>query len=259
MKNVFGNRAAVVALAGLLAIAPVAMASNSPAGANDAAVQAQLAQKLQQKSEFKNVQSTVKNGTVTLTGSVETYKQKLDAEKLARKSDKQVGNVRDLVEVSSNVPDAQLRKKLANSLAYDRVGYADVPFNVVTLNVNDGVVTLGGAMATYPAYDDALSLAANTKGVKQVVNNMKVLPTSGMDDSLRWRLFRAIYGDNVLSKYGSDPTKPIRIVVDNGHIALYGQVQSQAEVNIAGIRANGVFGGFSVENHLTTDATDVVK
>jgi osmotically-inducible protein OsmY len=259
MKSLFGNRAAAVALAGLLAIAPVAVASNSPAGVNDAAIQAQLAQKLQQKSEFKNVQSAVENGTVTLNGSVETYKQKLDAEKLARKSGKQVGNVRDLIEVSSNVPDAQLRKKLANSLAYDRVGYGDVPFSALTLDVTNGVVTLGGPMADYPTYNDALSLAANTKGVKQVVNNMKVLPVSGMDDNLRWRLFRAIYGDNVLSKYGSDPTKPIRIVVDNGHIALYGQVQSQAEVNIAGIRANGVFGGFSVENHLTTGATDVVK
>jgi osmotically-inducible protein OsmY len=63
----------------------------------------------------------------------------------------------------------------------------------------------------------------------------------------------------VLSRYGSDPTKPIRIVVENGHIALYGKVDRQADVNIAGIRASGVFGGFSVQNYLTTTPTDVVK
>jgi len=250
---------AVVALASLLAIGPAALASTATAGANDAQIQTEVVQKLQQKSEFKNVQSTVENGTVTLTGSVETYKQKLDAEKLARKSDKQVKSVRDLVEVSTSIPDAELQKKLANNLAYDRVGYGDVPFNVLTLDVKDGVVTLGGEMADYPAYNDALDIAANTKGVKDVVNNMKVAPTSTMDDHLRVRLFRAIYGDPVLSRYAIDPTKPIRILVDNGHIGLYGKVGSQAEVNIAGIRANGVFGGFSVENHLTTGATDVVK
>ena len=258
MKNL-KQSVAVVALASLLAIGPAALASTATAGANDAQIQTEVVQKLQQKSEFKNVQSTVENGTVTLTGSVETYKQKLDAEKLARKMDKQVQGVRNLIEVSADVPDAQLQKKLATTLAYDRVGYGDNAFNVLTLDVHNGVVTLGGTMASYPAYNDALSIAANTKGVKDVVNNMKVAPASFTDDSLRRRLFLAIYGDAVLSRYGSDPAKPIRILVENGHIGLYGQVQSQAEVNIAGIRANQVFGGFSVENHLTTTATDVVK
>jgi len=69
LKHVVG----VVALSGVLAIGPAAMASTTPAGANDANVQAQLAQKLQPKSEFKNAQATVENGTVSLTGTVESY------------------------------------------------------------------------------------------------------------------------------------------------------------------------------------------
>jgi len=119
--------AAVVALATALAVGPAASASSAKTGNNDARIQAQVSQKLQ-KSEFKNVQSTVNDGVVTLTGTVDTYKQKLDAEKRARKSDKQVQDVRDLIEVAApGVSDAALQKKLSRSLAYDRVGYGETP------------------------------------------------------------------------------------------------------------------------------------
>jgi hyperosmotically inducible protein len=249
--------AAVVALATMLAFGPAASART--ATENDTQIQAQVVKKLQQKSEFKNVQSTVENGVVTLTGTVDTFKHKLDAGKQARKSDKQVQNVRDLIEVAApSVSDAELQQKLARKLAYDRIGYTDNAFNVITLAVNHGVATLGGEVADYPSYNSALSTVQNAKGVKDVVNNMKVAPTSGFDDNLRFRLFRAIYGDSVLSKYWMDPAKPIRILVHNGHVGLYGKVDNQMDVNIAGIRAKGVFGGFSVENHLTTANSDVV-
>ena len=251
--------APVVALATLLAFGPAASASTATAGENDAKIQAKVVQKLQDKSEFKNVHSTVENGVVTLTGTVDTFKHKLDAQKQARKSDKQVQDVRDLIQVAApSVSDAELQKNLSRKLAYDRVGYNDNAFNVVTLGVKDGVVTLGGEVADYPAYSDALSIVQNAKGVTNVVNNLKVAPASTYDDGLRFRLFRAIYGDSVLSKYGMDPAKPIRILVNNGHVALYGKVDSQMDANIAGIRAKGVFGGFTVENHLTTGNSDVV-
>jgi len=252
MKNL-RQMAGWVVLAGVLGVGPAVMASTTSAGANDAKIEAQVRQKLQAK-EFKNIQSTVANGTVTLTGTVDSYKQKVQAEKLVRKSGKDVNGVRDLIEVAgATVPDAELQQKLARSLTYDRVGYFDSPFNVVTLAVRDGVVTLGGEVADYPAYNDALAAVENTKGVKDVVNELKVAPTSQYDNGLRLRLYRAIYGDAVLSRYGIDPAKPIRILVNNGHVALYGSVDSQADVNIAGMRARQVPGAFSVENHLTTD------
>ena len=69
-------------------------------------------------------------------------------------------------------------------------------------------------------------------------------------DELRTRLYRAIYGDTVLSRYAMDPQKPIRIVVDNGHVTLYGAVSSALDKQLAGTRANGVSGVFSVDNQL---------
>jgi osmotically-inducible protein OsmY len=38
--------------------------------------------------------------------------------------------------------------------------------------------------------------------------------------------------------------------VENGHLSLYGTVANTMDKNIAGIRANQVFGAFSVQNNL---------
>ena len=71
-----------------------------------------------------------------------------------------------------------------------------------------------------------------------------------MDDRLRLELYRAIYGYPALEKYALGVQKPIRIIVKNGHVALEGVVDSEADKNFAGLRANGVSGVFSVTNNL---------
>jgi hyperosmotically inducible protein len=119
--------------------------------------------------------------------------------------------------------------------------------------VKDGVVTLtGDALYDIPK-DMALDIVARTPGVKDVVNDVKVLPVSTFDDSIRLRTARAIYRDSVLGRYATDPVDPIRIVVENGHVTLYGTVERAMDKNIAGIRANSVPGSFSVENKLVVD------
>ena len=47
-----------------------------------------------------------------------------------------------------------------------------------------------------------------------------------------------------------DSAKTIRISVQNGHVELYGVVDSQADKDTAFIRANGVPGVFSVKSYL---------
>jgi hyperosmotically inducible protein len=54
----------------------------------------------------------------------------------------------------------------------------------------------------------------------------------------------------VLSKYAIDPARPIRIIVENGHVTLYGVVDNTMDKTVAGIRANQIPGAFSVENKL---------
>lgn len=236
---------AVVALGAVLALAPAVASANT---GNDAEIQSNVTRQLQKTSDLKSVQANVDDGLVTLSGSVDTYKQKLDAEKKARKAG-HVKEVRDLVQVSTTVPDNELRTALAKKLAYDRVDFGNM-WNLLTVDVNNGVVKLGGDVRTDTDRDSAFNIVKNTKGVKDVVNNIKVANASIYDDQLRVELARAIYRDPVLARYAMDPQAPIRIVVDNGHVGLYGMVANNMDRQIAGMRANQVFGAFSVENHL---------
>jgi hyperosmotically inducible protein len=89
--------------------------------------------------------------------------------------------------------------------------------------------------------------------VKDVIDNISVEPTSIFDDGIRLRTARAIYRDPVLSRYAIDPAKPIRIIVVNGHVTLYGAVGNAMDKTVAGLRAGQVFGAFSVENKLVVE------
>ncbi len=228
------------------------VAETAAASRFDNQIQTTITQKLAAKSQFRDVNFAVEDGIVTLTGTVDLYQRKLDASKLARKTEK-VQGVRNLIAVSApNVPDAQLEQKLAKKLTYVRVGY-DNTFDYFALGVKGGVVTVEGADRTGVGRDEALADIYNQPGVKDVIENISIEPVSFFDDGLRLRAARAIYRDPVLSKYAIDPAHPIRIIVENGHVTLYGAVDSTMDKNIAGIRANQLFGAFSVENKLVVE------
>src|SRR5579864_2921157 len=225
------------------------MAETGPASRYDNPLQNAVTQKLASKSQYKNVKATVEDGIVTLTGTVDLYQRKLDAAKLARKTSNSQG-VRNLITVAGpNVPDAQLEQKLAKKLTYVRTGY-DSTFDYFALGVKDGVVTVEGQDRTGVGRDEALADIANMPGVKDVINRVTIAPVSNFDDGLRLRAARAIYGDPALRKYAIDPARPIRIIVDNGHVTLVGAVNSTMDKQIAGMRAGQLFGAFSVENKL---------
>ena len=225
------------------------VAQNAAAARYDNQIQTAVTHKLASKSQFRGVQSSVEDGIVTLTGTVDLYQRKLDAAKLAKKT-AQVQGVRNLITVAGpDVPDAQLEQKLARKLRYVRSGY-DSTFDYFALGVKDGVVTVEGADRTGVGRDEALADIANMPGVKDVVSNISLEPVSLFDDGLRIRAARAIYRDSVLSKYAIDPARPIRIIVENGHVTLYGSVDNTMDKQVAGIRAGQVFGAFTVENKL---------
>ncbi len=244
MKSILRTMASFLAV-GILSAGLAAQTSSTR---YDSDIQTRVTQQLAKKGEFRNLQASTEDGIVTLSGTVDLYQQKLDAAKKVRKLDK-VQGVRNEVAVSTTAPDAELTAKLERKLHYDRIGY-DNEFNFVDVAVNNGVATLNGETRTDVGRDSALSLVNNMPGVKDVVDNIKVSPVSGFDDRIRISALRALYRDPVLSRYASDPAKPIRIVVDNGKLSLFGTVASAMDKQIAGIRANQVFGVFSVQNNL---------
>jgi len=250
MKKLSNMKSLALTMALLVLLSVSALAAN---GRYDQQIQQTVSQKLHDAKQLQGVNSSVEDGIVTLTGSVSLYQDKLDAARKAMKVANVTGVRNDIEVAGESVPDSKLQQKLAKKLAYDRVGYYDNAFNFITLGVKDGVVTIGGDTVNDVAKDSALAILARTPGVKDVVNEVNVLPVSNFDDSLRVRMARAIYRDSVLGRYASDPVNPIRIVVDNGHVTLYGTVENAADKNIAGIRAGSVPGAFSVDNKLVVN------
>jgi len=117
----------------------------------------------------------------------------------------------------------------------------------------DGTVTLLGQVARPTLKSDAENVVKRIEGVEKVVNNIEILPASFSDDRIRRAAYRAIYGSSVLSQYQMRAVPPIHIIVRNGNITLEGVVALQMEKQVAGMKANGVQGAFSVTNNLVVE------
>jgi hyperosmotically inducible protein len=123
-------------------------------------------------------------------------------------------------------------------------------FDNISYKVDGSTVTLLGQVVRPVLKSDAENAVKRIEGVDKVDNQIEVLPPSNMDDQIRIRVFRAIYQYPGLQKYELGVQKPIRIIVKNGRVTLEGVVDSDSDKNLAGIRANGVSGTFSVTNNL---------
>jgi hyperosmotically inducible periplasmic protein len=240
---------ATVALA-LVGVPQASFAGDgSPAAQSDDKIASDAQSKLDKK-QFKDVKVHVdNNGIATLTGTVDLYEYKADADKRIHKV-KGIKAVRNDIEVGGpSVSDQELQSKLQEKIQYDRVGYGNA-FNAIGVKVQNGVVTVAGHARTDVDKDSALALVSTYPGVKDVNDEIEVDPVSIMDDQIRMAVARAVYGYPTLNKYAIDPGRPIRISVRNGNVELYGTVDSKADRDTAYIRANGVPGVFSVKNYI---------
>jgi hyperosmotically inducible protein len=123
-------------------------------------------------------------------------------------------------------------------------------FDNIAFKVDGYNVILLGQVVRPSLKSDAENAVKHIEGVEKIDNQIEVLPPSTTDDSLRLALYRAIYGYPALEKYALGVQKPIRIIVKNGHVTLEGVVDNDADKNMAGLRAKGVPGTFSVTNNL---------
>ena len=128
-------------------------------------------------------------------------------------------------------------------------------YDYIAFKVDGATVTLIGQVVRPTLKSDAENAIKRIEGVEKVDNQIEVLPPSSMDDRLRTRLFHAIYQFPALQKYELGVQKPIRIIVKNGRATLEGVVDTEGDKNLAGLRANGVSGLFSVTNNLQVVAS----
>jgi len=120
----------------------------------------------------------------------------------------------------------------------------------IGFRIENGNVELTGAVSQPYKKSDIERIVGHVPGVASVTNEIKVLPLSPQDDRLRLQIARAIFSDPVLSGYAMGAVPAIHIIVENGKVTLEGVVSTQADKDLANIRANGVSGIFSVVNNL---------
>ena len=148
-------------------------------------------------------------------------------------------------------PSAKSQERVVKEIRHEllMLPYFGV-FDNIAFKVDGSNVTLLGQVVRPSLKSDAENAVKHIEGVDRVDNQIEILPPSPMDDRIRIRLFRSIYQYPSLQKYALGVQKPIRIIVKNGHVSLEGVVDSEADKNLAGIRANGVPGTFAVTNNL---------
>lgn len=143
---------------------------------------------------------------------------------------------------------------------------------------NPDTVVLYGQASRSILKSSAERVVKQIQGVKNVENQIEVLPVSPNDDRIRARVYGAIYRYAPLQKYSStrgrigmggpsvarmaggitnDPPigwHAIHIIVRNGNVTLVGVVDNDGDLALAEMRANGVSGVFSVTNELQVAA-----
>jgi len=127
--------------------------------------------------------------------------------------------------------------------------YYGVFYNL-SYRVDGRTVTLMGQVTRPTLKSDAGNVVKKLEGVEKVDNQIEVLPLSPMDDKLRIAVYRAIFGNPGLDRYAMQAVPPIHIIVAAGHVTLEGAVATEADKNMAGLRAKEVSGVLDVANNL---------
>src|SRR5580658_10392120 len=142
-----------------------------------------------------------------------------------------------------NQPSARSQERITREVRHEilMLPYFTV-FDNIAYKVDGSTVTLLGQVVRPSLKSDAGNAVKRIEGVENVDNQIEVLPPSPMDDRLRARLYRAIYGYPALEKYALGVQKPIRIIVKNGNVTLEGVVDNEGDKNFAGLLANSVSG-----------------
>jgi len=119
-----------------------------------------------------------------------------------------------------------------------------VPSHFIDVESNKGVVTLAGTVTTLPAKELATRITQTIKGVRAVVNRIKVMPPSRPDEQIRKDVKKALLNDPATESY------EVGVAVKDGRVTLTGVVDSWQEKQLSEQVAKGVLGVKDVKNNI---------
>jgi len=197
-----------------------------------------------------NIEVLVRDGAVTLTGTVRSLAEWKRAEKETLGADDVSSVSNELRIAQEDRTDPQIAEDLGSEIR--RYVFYDI-FDWIEGNVEHNVVTLRGSVREPWRKADYERLAEGIAGVTEVKNELEVLPLSTFDDQLRIGIARRLYGDPRFVRYANRSLPPIHLVVKNGRITLEGVVATPLERQLAEsiVRTGSVT--FAVVNRLRVE------
>jgi len=191
---------------------------------------------------------TAKDGIISLTGIVDSYAKKLEAENVA----KNVAGVKAVVEKIEVRLSSSLNKSdvdIANEVLTAIQGRWDIPSDKIKVKVEDGWITLDGELQWNYQKEAAQNAINYLSGVKGVTNNI-VIKSETIEQIEKKDL------EDALARNWSLMLKNIVVKVTGNHVRLIGAVDSIYQKEEAGRIAWRTPGIRSVDNDLVVEYDD---
>jgi osmotically-inducible protein OsmY len=193
--------------------------------------------------DHEGVGVAVDDGVVTLSGTVQSFGEKLLAEKAARRVKGVRAIAEDLVvryDWQPKTSDSEIAKRICNVLEWDPM----VPKDRVAVTVEDGVVRLKGKVDWHYQKDLAFKHASKVSGVVRIDNWIDVTPKVSVDN-VRERI------EEAFERQADLEAEKIRVTADGGRVTLSGNVSSWAKRNVAERAAWAAPGVSYIDDNLT--------
>ena len=190
----------------------------------------------------------VKDGVVTLSGQVDSFFKKQNAEKAVKRvkgvkaiaEDIQIG-----VSPSYHRSDADIAKAVIDALKW----HAAVQEDKITVKVEDGIVRLDGEVEWEYQRKNAKAAIEHLSGVIAVVNLILVRPKIAVHD-IEQKIIAAF------ERHASIDAKQIKVTIDGSKVTLHGNVHSFAEKDDAENAAWAAPGVMHVDSKLVIEAPE---
>jgi osmotically-inducible protein OsmY len=214
---------------------------------SDAVLKADVLKELEWDTRIKetDVGVEVHSGIVTLTGTVDSWAARLDAQEAAHR----VAGVLDVANDihvklpgSSECNDTDIARAVRDALQWDVL----VPDQRIKSTVSNGVVTLEGSVDNWTAFDDAGRCVRNLRGVVEVRNLLCVEPPA---PPISFTDLRSSIED-ALRRHAEHAAKRIHFSLEKDKVTLSGNVPTWAEWQAVEGAVRGTPGVRRVDNQL---------